>query len=71
MLQKEVIELAERIQRLRDDAEALQEHVRGVFGEEDTSTRRAGGICDALQRLSWDLERRYEQNIAASALLAC
>ena len=35
MRQKEAIELAERVQRLRDEAEALQEHVRSLFGAED------------------------------------
>ena len=67
MEQEEALELSERVQRLRDEAEGLREHLRSLFSDGDSRTLRAGEVCDALQRLRGDLERRYEQNIAASA----
>jgi hypothetical protein len=67
MEQKEALESSERVQRLRDEAEGVREYLRDLFGNEDTRALRAGEVCDALQRLRWDLERKYEQNIAASA----
>jgi hypothetical protein len=61
------LHLQELAQLLRDNAEALLAVMREQFGEQDTRTSRAGEICDAVQRLTWDLERRPDdQSIAAT-----
>ena len=61
------LDVETRVQRLRDDAEALLAIMREQFGENDSRTTRAGELCDALQRLEWNLERRPQ---AAQALAA-
>ena len=60
------LELEARVQRLRDDAEVLLAVMREQFGDNDTRTTRAGEICDSLQRLRWDLERRPWRSDAAA-----
>jgi len=55
----------EIVQRLREDADSLHSALREQFGEQDISSSRAGEICDAIQRLSWSLERRPRRAKAA------
>jgi hypothetical protein len=55
--QQASIELEERVQGLRNEAEDLRSLIRQKFGESDPRANRAGEVCDALQRLRWEMER--------------
>jgi hypothetical protein len=55
--QQAEIELEERVQDLRNEAEDLRSLMRERFGEKDGRANRAGEVCDALQRLRWEMER--------------
>ena len=51
-------ELAGNLARLKDTCAETLELVTTVYGPEDKRTIRAGELCDALQRLVWDVERK-------------
>lgn len=60
------LQLEHQVQLLRDCAEAVHQAMLDQFGTTDTRTSRAAEICDACQRLRWDLERRDDAAEAAS-----
>jgi hypothetical protein len=55
--QQAEIELEERVQALRNEAEDLRSLMKQRFGDTDARANRAGEVCDALQRLRWEMER--------------
>jgi hypothetical protein len=65
-LAQDDLELHEQTQALRDAAEALRKTVLERCGADDSRTVRAGEICDSLQRLQWDLERRGQASAATN-----
>jgi hypothetical protein len=51
-------ELSGKLARLKDTCTETLALVSTMYGPEDHRTIRAGELCDSLQRLIWDLDRK-------------
>jgi hypothetical protein len=58
------LEIEERIQSIRNEAEELSAILKKQYSEDDPRTVRAIEVCNCLQRLRWDLDRHAQSESA-------